>query len=91
MSEGTCGCRLAASPVPDIALLIRATLYARCKLGINFQKSLSSKLMARAYFSGIAPTQMPPQDGFTIAHFLTVADIERLARFYETVFFGIML
>jgi hypothetical protein len=35
--------------------------------------------------------QMPPQDGFTIAHFLTVADIERLARFYETVFFGIML
>jgi catechol 2,3-dioxygenase-like lactoylglutathione lyase family enzyme len=30
--------------------------------------------------------QMPPQDGFTVAHFLTVADIERSARFYETVF-----
>ena len=30
--------------------------------------------------------QMPPQDGFTVAHFLTVADIERSLRFYETVF-----
>jgi catechol 2,3-dioxygenase-like lactoylglutathione lyase family enzyme len=29
---------------------------------------------------------MPPQDGFSIAHFLTVADIERSARFYEKVF-----
>ena len=29
--------------------------------------------------------QMPPQDGFTVAHFLTVADIEQSARFYETV------
>jgi predicted enzyme related to lactoylglutathione lyase len=28
--------------------------------------------------------QMPPQDGFTIAHFLTVADIERSVQFYET-------
>src|SRR6476660_3623697 len=32
--------------------------------------------------------QMPPQDGFTVAHFLTVADIERSARFYETGFDG---
>ena len=32
--------------------------------------------------------QMPPQDGFTIAHFIVVADIERSARFYETVFGG---
>jgi catechol 2,3-dioxygenase-like lactoylglutathione lyase family enzyme len=30
--------------------------------------------------------QMPPQDGFTIAHFLAVSDIDRSARFYETVF-----
>jgi predicted enzyme related to lactoylglutathione lyase len=30
--------------------------------------------------------QMPPLDGFTVAYFLTVADIERSARFYETVF-----
>ena len=30
--------------------------------------------------------RMPPQDGITVAHFLTVADIERSLRFYETVF-----
>src|SRR5262249_37995802 len=35
--------------------------------------------------------QMPPQDGFTVAYFLTVADIERSARFYETVFGGCIL
>src|SRR6201990_2614213 len=35
--------------------------------------------------------QMPPQDGITIAHFLTVADIERSARFYEKVFGGRIL
>jgi catechol 2,3-dioxygenase-like lactoylglutathione lyase family enzyme len=35
--------------------------------------------------------QMPPQDGFTAALFLTVADIERSARFYETVLGGRIL
>ena len=35
--------------------------------------------------------QMPPQEGFTVAHFLTVADIERSPRFYETVFGGRIL
>jgi len=30
--------------------------------------------------------QMPPLDGFSVAHFLTVADIERSLRFYEKVF-----
>ena len=35
--------------------------------------------------------QMPPQEGFSIAHFLTVTDIERSARFYETVFGGRVL
>ncbi|WP_291159440.1 VOC family protein [Hyphomicrobium sp.] len=35
--------------------------------------------------------QMPPEDGFTVARFLTVADIERSARFYETVFGGRIL
>ena len=29
---------------------------------------------------------MPPQEGFTLAHFLTVRDIERSVRFYEKVF-----
>src|SRR4051794_6974581 len=35
--------------------------------------------------------QMPPLDGFTVAHFITVADIERSARFYERVFGGRIL
>ena len=35
--------------------------------------------------------QMPPQDGITVAHFLTVADVERSLRFYETVFGGRVL
>jgi predicted enzyme related to lactoylglutathione lyase len=35
--------------------------------------------------------QMPPQEGFTVAYFLTVADIERSARFYEKVFGGRIL
>jgi predicted enzyme related to lactoylglutathione lyase len=30
--------------------------------------------------------EMPPREGFSIAHFLTVADIGRSARYYETVF-----
>ena len=34
---------------------------------------------------------MPPSTGFVIAHFLTVSDIERSARFYETVFGGRIL
>jgi predicted enzyme related to lactoylglutathione lyase len=35
--------------------------------------------------------EMPPRDGFTVAHFLTVADIDRSVRFYETVFGGRVL
>ena len=35
--------------------------------------------------------EMPPRDGITIAHFLTVADMERSARFYEKVFDGRIL
>jgi catechol 2,3-dioxygenase-like lactoylglutathione lyase family enzyme len=35
--------------------------------------------------------EMPPRDGFTVAHFLTVADIDRSVRFYETVFGGRIL
>src|SRR6202142_4041143 len=30
--------------------------------------------------------EMPPQEGLSIAQFLTVADIERSARYYEKVF-----
>jgi len=32
--------------------------------------------------------EMPPREGFTIAHFLTVADLKRSAEFYKTVFDG---
>jgi predicted enzyme related to lactoylglutathione lyase len=32
--------------------------------------------------------QMPPQEGITVAHFLTVADMARSVAFYETVFGG---
>jgi catechol 2,3-dioxygenase-like lactoylglutathione lyase family enzyme len=35
--------------------------------------------------------EMPPRDGFTVAYFLTVADIDRSTRFYETVFGGRIL
>src|ERR1700758_1045128 len=30
--------------------------------------------------------EMPPKEGISIAHFLTVTDIERSARYYEKVF-----
>ena len=30
--------------------------------------------------------EMPPREGFSVAHFLTVGDVERSARFYEKVF-----
>ena len=32
--------------------------------------------------------QMPPVEGFTVAVFLTVADLKRSAEFYKTVFDG---
>src|SRR5208337_3842618 len=35
--------------------------------------------------------QIPPLDGFTVAYFLTVSDIDRSARFYEKVFGGRVL
>ena len=35
--------------------------------------------------------EMPPRDGFTVAYFLTVADIDRSVRFYEKVFGGRVL
>ena len=30
--------------------------------------------------------EMPPREGITVAHFLTVADVQRSARYYEKVF-----
>ncbi len=41
----------------------------------------------RAYI-GEKSYEMPPREGISIAHFLTVSDIDRSLRFYETVFGG---
>jgi catechol 2,3-dioxygenase-like lactoylglutathione lyase family enzyme len=35
--------------------------------------------------------QMPPQEGFTVAHFLTVTDLDRSTEFYKTVFGGVVV
>jgi predicted enzyme related to lactoylglutathione lyase len=35
--------------------------------------------------------EMPPPEGLTVTHFITVADIERSARYYEKVFGGRIL
>jgi catechol 2,3-dioxygenase-like lactoylglutathione lyase family enzyme len=35
--------------------------------------------------------EMPPKEGFTVAHFLTVIDVERSLRFYERIFGGRIL
>jgi predicted enzyme related to lactoylglutathione lyase len=35
--------------------------------------------------------EMPPREGFTVTHFLIVADIEQSMRFYEKVFGGRIL
>jgi catechol 2,3-dioxygenase-like lactoylglutathione lyase family enzyme len=32
--------------------------------------------------------EMPPREGFTVAYFITVADVDRSADFYEKVFGG---
>ena len=38
-----------------------------------------------------ASYEMPPREGFSVTHFLTVADIERSSRWYEKVFGGRIL
>ena len=35
--------------------------------------------------------EMPPREGFTVTHFVTAADIDRLADFHEKVFGGRIL
>ena len=35
--------------------------------------------------------EMPPREGFTVTHFITVADIDRSANFYAKVFGGRIL
>jgi hypothetical protein len=47
-----------------------------------------SKLMVRVEQK---THQMPPQEGFAVTYFFTVADSKRPGRFYETVFGGRIL
>src|SRR6202161_2011882 len=51
----------------------------------NRRPSMSSVQMDQKSY------EMPPRDGISIAHFLTVADVNRSARFYEKVFGGRIL
>jgi catechol 2,3-dioxygenase-like lactoylglutathione lyase family enzyme len=52
----------------------RWALYRKKELSMN-----SVQIEQKSY-------EMPPQEGISIAHFLAVANIERSARYYETVF-----
>ena len=53
--------------------------------GSELESSMDSVQIAQRSY------EMPPREGISIAHFLTVADIDRSARFYETVFGGRIL
>jgi predicted enzyme related to lactoylglutathione lyase len=51
---------------------------------IEWESSMSVQVEQKSY-------EMPPHEGFTLTHFITVADIERSARYYEKVFGGRIL
>jgi len=48
--------------------------------GSKLESSMDSIQIGRKSY------EMPPREGISIAHFLTVADVERSARYYEKVF-----
>jgi predicted enzyme related to lactoylglutathione lyase len=48
--------------------------------GSKLESSMDSVQIGRKSY------EMPPREGISIAHFLTVADVERSARYYEKVF-----
>ena len=50
----------------------------------ELEPSMSIQIDQKSY-------EMPPRDGFTITHFITVADIDRSADFYAKVFGGRIL
>ncbi len=69
---------------------------------VTGQNPASSRAGAEALLKLLGPSinavqveqksyEMPPRDGISVAYFLTVADIDRSARFYETVFGGRIL
>jgi predicted enzyme related to lactoylglutathione lyase len=71
--------RSSCSPIAAFGCLIVAGAHLKRELSMT-----GVQIEQKSY-------EMPPRDGFTVAHFLTVADIERSARFYETVFGGRIL
>jgi catechol 2,3-dioxygenase-like lactoylglutathione lyase family enzyme len=48
-------------------------------LNLELESSMNVEIEQKSY-------QMPPRDGITVAHFLTVTDIDRSVRFYEKIF-----
>src|SRR5690348_8508492 len=60
------------------------------RFGLNdggcLSKLESSMIAANAVQIEQKSYEMPPREGISIAHFLTVADIDRSARYYEKVF-----
>src|SRR4249920_1535934 len=67
----------------DSGFLLRCAKRGRMIMGARFielEASMSSVQIERKSY------EMPPREGVSIAHFLTVADIERSARYYEKVF-----
>jgi predicted enzyme related to lactoylglutathione lyase len=57
-------------------------------LGLCFLRIDSSPRISIRWGIVNQSVEMAPRDGFSVAHFLTVADIDRSLRFYETVFGG---
>jgi hypothetical protein len=50
----------------------------------EWESSVSVQIEQKSY-------EMPPRDGLTVTHFITVADIDRSADLYEKVFGGHIL
>jgi predicted enzyme related to lactoylglutathione lyase len=59
--------------------------FGEIALYLNWSRQLSNVQVEQKTY------EMPPREGISIAHFLTVSDIERSLHFYETVFGGRIL
>ena len=59
--------------------------FGETALYLNWSRQLSNVQVEQKTY------EMPPHEGISIAHFLTVSDIERSLRFYESVFGGRIL
>jgi predicted enzyme related to lactoylglutathione lyase len=58
---------------------------ATIALYVNWSRQLNNVQVEQKTY------EMPPREGITITHFLTVANIERSLRFYEKIFGGRIL